>query len=152
MSLYSDRANPPERTRTPVPRQRSDGTTDATAATERLPPDATPWSTGALRLRVRASALEAQIDLMSDEHETLLAEVETLEDTVAELQTEVTRLERALAAKDAELVAVRRQYEGILAEKNRANQQLRDATEQPTHQRSRVGRLLSRLAGVVPGL
>jgi outer membrane murein-binding lipoprotein Lpp len=144
MSLHSDRATPPDTTDGPDVPEVPDGIEDdPTPAAEPA-----PVRGRALGPRVRAAALEAQVDRLADERDDLEREVDRLEDAVSRLEAEVRALETALDRKDAELDGIRRRYEGIVAEKEAANSRLR---EDSTPSGSWLGAVVSRLARAFPG-
>lgn len=75
---------------------------------------------------VRVAALRAEADLLRTERGDLEAQVDALEAEVASLEAEVASLESALDEAHAETERVRRRYEGIIAEKDRAYRRAAD--------------------------
>jgi chromosome segregation ATPase len=145
MSLHSDKARPPEQTDGPTPLEPTEA--DDSAIGDRH----SRAASRSLEAQIHVASLEGQVDLLVDERDDLEREVGRLEDAVDRLESEVETLEDALDRKDAELDGMRRRYEQVLAGKDRANRDLREERADAPTVRSRVGAVVSWLAGLLPG-
>ncbi|MFA9516040.1 hypothetical protein ACERIT_02275 [Halopenitus sp. H-Gu1] len=77
------------------------------------------------RTRVRVVTLEAEVELLEAERETLVDLVTALESDLEELENEVASLERTIEYKEQQRQQVIDKYEHIIAEKDQAYQELR---------------------------
>lgn len=119
--------------------------TTATHATDPNPADASAsrsrhGETGDGRpvsgTRTRLVALRAEVELLEAEREAFANRVLALEADVAELEDEVVALERTVECEERRRQRVIDRYEGIVAEREETNRQLRAAaTDEPRLQR-----------------
>lgn len=79
--------------------------------------------------RVRIVTLEAEVELLEAERETLVDQVTALESTIEELENEVAALERTIECKDQQRQQVRDNYEHVIAAKDQAYQELQQELE-----------------------
>lgn len=88
------------------------------------------------RTRIRVVTLEAEIELLEVEREALVNQVIALESEVEALDNEVASLERTIESKEERRQQVIDRYEHIIAEKDQANQELRQELEATTTESS----------------
>ena len=79
-----------------------------------------------LRKHVRIATLQAEVELLESERDTLNDQVTNLKADVENLEEEIASLKNDIQTKEVQHQHVINEYEQIIAEKNQANQKLEE--------------------------
>jgi|AntRauTorcE11898_2_1112593.scaffolds.fasta_scaffold14067_2 chromosome segregation ATPase len=116
--------------------------------------DATDGGNHLSSRQVRINTLQAEVELLEAERDTLSEEVTVLESAVGNLEREVTALERTIESADIERQQLINQYEHVIAEKERAYDELQQELDEATSDRtfSPLSGLVQRVTRKIPWL